>query len=128
LQGAVRMGNLYLGEFIGTMILILLGDGVVANVVLEKSKGHGGGWIVITTGWAMAVVFGVGAAIMAGSPYAFINPAVAIALVATGQVSLSVAEVIGCIIAEILGAFVGAVLVFLAYYSHFAETRIQHLN
>ncbi|MEM4489754.1 MAG: MIP/aquaporin family protein [Desulfurococcaceae archaeon] len=117
------MGNLYLGEFIGTMILILLGDGVVANVVLEKSKGHGGGWIVITTGWAMAVVFGVGAAILAGSPYAFINPAVAIALVAAGQVPLSAAEVIGCIIAEILGAFVGAVLVFLAYYSHFAETK-----
>ncbi|MEM1925303.1 MAG: MIP/aquaporin family protein [Pyrobaculum sp.] len=117
------MGNLYLGEFIGTMILILLGDGVVANVVLEKNKGHGGGWIVITAGWGMAVVFGVGAAILAGSPYAFINPAVAIALVAAGQVPLSAAEVVGCIIAEILGAFVGAVLVFLAYYSHFVETK-----
>lgn len=117
------MGNLYLGEFIGTMILILLGDGVVANVVLEKSKGHAGGWIVITVGWAMAVTFGVGAAIMAGSPYAFINPAVAIALAAAGQVDLTAADVVGCIVAEILGAFVGAVLVFLAYYSHFAETK-----
>lgn len=119
----VRMGNLYLGEFIGTMILILLGDGVVANVVLEKNKGYGGGWIVITSGWAMAVVFGVGAAILAGSPYAFINPAVAIALTAAGITPLTPVEVIGCIIAEILGAFVGAILVFLAYYSHFAATK-----
>jgi len=117
------MGNLYLGEFIGTMILILLGDGVVANVVLEKSKGYGGGWIVITVGWGMAVLFGVGAAILAGSPYGFINPAVVIALAAAGQVPLSAVEVIGCIVAEILGAFVGAVLVFLAYYSHFAATK-----
>lgn len=118
------MGNVYLGEFIGTMILILLGDGVVANVVLEKSKGQGGGWIVITVGWAMAVVFGVGAAILAGSPYAFINPAVAIALAAAGQVpALSATDIVLCIIAEILGAFVGAVLVFLAYYSHFAATK-----
>jgi len=118
------MGNVYLGEFIGTMILILLGDGVVANVVLEKSKGQGGGWIVITVGWAMAVVFGVGAAILAGSPYAFINPAVAIALAAAGQLpALSATDIVLCIIAEILGAFVGAVLVFLAYYSHFAATK-----
>jgi len=118
------MGNVYLGEFIGTMILILLGDGVVANVVLEKSKGQGGGWIVITVGWAMAVVFGVGAAILAGSPYAFLNPAVAIALAAAGQVpALSATDIVLCIIAEILGAFVGAVLVFLAYYSHFAATK-----
>jgi glycerol uptake facilitator protein len=118
------MGNVYLGEFIGTMILILLGDGVVANVVLEKSKGQGGGWIVITVGWAMAVVFGVGAAILAGSPYAFLNPAVAIGLAAAGQLpALSATDIVLCIIAEILGAFVGAVLVFLAYYSHFAATK-----
>jgi glycerol uptake facilitator protein len=72
----------------------------------------------------MAVVFGVGAAILAGSPYAFINPAVAIALAAAGQLpALSATDIVLCIIAEILGAFVGAVLVFLAYYSHFAATK-----
>jgi len=115
------MGNLYLGEFIGTMILILLGDGVVANVVLEKTKGKAGGWIVITAGWAFAVVFGVSTAILAGSPYAFLNPAVAIPFAIVGKIGW--AEAIGCSIAEILGAFVGAVLVFIAYYDHFKATE-----
>jgi glycerol uptake facilitator protein len=119
------MGNPYLGEFLGTMILILLGDGVVANVVLSKTKGSGGGWIVITAGWAFAVVFGVATAIMAGSPYAHINPAVTIAfalLSAMGKAKFDLALVPGFIICQILGAFVGAVLVFLAYYQHFKET------
>jgi len=115
------MSDLYLGEFIGTMVLILLGDGVVANVVLEKTKGKASGWIVITAAWAFAVVFGVTTAIMAGSAYAFLNPAVAISFAAIGKVGWT--EAIGCSIAEILGAFVGAILVFLAYYDHFKATE-----
>ena len=71
------MDNL-LGEFLGTMFLIILGDGVVANVLLKKSKGENAGWIVITTGWAMAVMVGVFVAISAGAPEADINPAVTI--------------------------------------------------
>lgn len=114
------MGNEYLGEFVGTMILILLGDGVVANVVLSKTKGQGAGWIVITAGWGFAVMNGVAAAILAGSPYAHINPAVTIALASIGKLDWSLVP--GLIVAQILGAFVGAVLVFLAYYSHFKET------
>ena len=64
------------GEFMGTMVLILLGDGVVANVLLKKSKGEASGWIVITTGWGMAVMAGIFTAIACGSPAAHINPAV----------------------------------------------------
>jgi glycerol uptake facilitator protein len=71
------MDNL-LGEFLGTMFLIILGNGVVANVLLNKSKGQNGGWIVITTGWAMAVMVGVFVAQSAGAPQADINPAVTI--------------------------------------------------
>jgi len=117
------MGNLYLGEFIGTMILVLLGDGVVANTLLEKTKGKGVGanWVLITTGWGFGVVFGVTTAILAGSPYGFINPAVAIPFAVIGRIGW--AEAIGCTIAEILGGFVGAILVYLAYYSHFVETE-----
>ena len=68
------------GEFMGTMVLILLGDGVVANVLLKKSKGEGSGWIVITTGWGLAVMAGIFTAIACGSPGAHINPAVTLAV------------------------------------------------
>src|SRR5438270_10505821 len=67
------------GEFMGTLVLILLGDGVVANVLLKKSKGENSGWIVITTAWGMAVVAAICTAVACGSPAAHINPAVTLA-------------------------------------------------
>src|SRR5215469_10567650 len=75
-EGKRIMTSPILGEFIGTLVLILLGDGVVAGVLLKRSKAEGSGWMVITTGWAFAVVGGVFAAIACGSKDAFINPAV----------------------------------------------------
>ena len=109
----------YIGEFIGTMILIILGDGVVAGVLLRNSKAENSGWIVITFGWAMAVavaVYSVGQ--FSG---AHINPAVTIGFAVTGQFPL--ANVIPYIIAQFLGAFVGAVIVWLAYLAHWGETE-----
>lgn len=108
----------YLAEFIGTLLLVLLGDGVVANVVLQKSKGFNSGWMVITTGWALAVfvaVFCVG-----GISGAHINPAISVGLALTG--SFSWALVPGYILAQMAGAFVGGILVWLAYYPHWAVT------
>jgi glycerol uptake facilitator protein len=108
----------YLGEFIGTMILILLGDGVVAGVLLRNSKAENAGWIVITFGWGMAVaiaVYSVGA--ISG---AHINPAVTLGLASIG--AFEWALVPGYIIAQFLGAFTGAVLVWLAYLPHWEET------
>jgi glycerol uptake facilitator protein len=113
--------NPYLAEFVGTAILILFGDGVVANVLLGKSKGQGGGWIVITTGWGLAVtmaVYAVGA--ISG---AHINPAVTIALASVGK--FAPAKVAGYIVAQITGAMFGALLVWLAYLPHWKETSDQ---
>jgi glycerol uptake facilitator protein len=110
-----------LGEFLGTMFLIILGDGVVANVVLAKNKGHASGWIVITTGWAMAVMVGVFVAISAGAPQADINPAVTIGKWLILGVYTPV-EAILTMIAEVAGAFVGAIIVWLAYLNHWAPT------
>jgi len=110
--------NVYFAEFIGTAILILLGNGVVANVVLNKSKGQNAGWIVITLGWGLAVamaVYSVGR--ISG---AHINPAVTIALFSLGQ--FEGALVPGYIIAQLLGAIAGSVLVYLTYFSQWAET------
>ncbi len=108
----------WVAEIIGTMILILLGDGVVANVVLGKTKGQASGWIVITTGWAMAVAMAVYA--VGRISGAHINPAVTIALAATGRFPW--ADVPLYIVGQFIGAFIGAVLVWLAYYPHWAET------
>jgi glycerol uptake facilitator protein len=105
-------------EFIGTALLILLGNGVVANVVLPKTKGNGSGWIVITFGWGMAVfvaVWCVGA--ISG---AHLNPAVTLAVTLAGRFSLSSA--LGYMMAQFLGAFVGATLVFIFYRDHYAES------
>ncbi len=113
-----------LGEFLGTMFLIILGDGVVANVLLGKSKGQNSGWIVITTGWGMAVMVGVFVAISAGAPQADINPAVTIGKWLILGV-YTAPEAIMTIVAEILGAFVGAVIVWLTYFRHWAETPDQ---
>lgn len=110
----------FLGEMLGTMTLILLGNGVVAGVLLSKSKAENAGWIVITTGWALAVMSGVFVAIAAGSPSAEINPAVTVAAMVRG--SLSVGEGLVHIVAQFLGAFIGATLVWLHYLPHWRET------
>ena len=109
----------YIAEFIGTMILIILGDGVVAGVLLRNSKAENSGWIVITFGWGMAVAVAVYCVFQFSG--AHINPAVTIALAVTGQFDW--AQVPGYIIAQFLGAFVGAVIVWLAYLAHWGETE-----
>lgn len=108
----------FVAELIGTMILILLGNGVVANVVLKNTKGNSGGWIVITTGWALAVFTGV---VIAG-PYsgAHLNPAVTIGLAISGKFSW--AQVPVFVLAQLIGAMMGAFLVWLIYKDHFSVT------
>ena len=106
------------GEFIGTALLILLGDGVVANVVLKGTKGHGGGWIVITFGWAMAVFVGV--LTVAKSSGAHLNPAVSIGLAAAGTFDWQL--VATYILAQMFGACFGATLVWLIYKSHLDQS------
>lgn len=107
------------GEFMGTMVLVLLGDGVVANVLLKKSKGENSGWIVIATGWGMAVVAGICTAVACGSPGAHINPAITLAV---AILSHKWANVAPFWVAQIGGAFVGAILVWLVYLPHWRET------
>lgn len=108
----------FLGELVGTALLIILGDGVVANVVLAKSKGQNSGWIVITTGWALAVFLAVAAVFRVSG--AHINPAVSIGLAATGAFPWE--SVPGYIAAQMLGAILGAAIVWLAYLPHWRET------
>ncbi len=108
----------FLGEFIGTAILIILGNGVVANVVLNKTKGNNSGWIVITFGWAIAVFAGV--FVSAPSSGAHINPAVTIGLAITEKFPW--ADVPLYIAAQMLGAIAGSVLVWLSYRLHFSAT------
>lgn len=114
----------FAAELLGTMILILFGDGVVANVVLNRSKGQNSGWIVITTGWAMAVALGVYAVGRISGGH--INPAVTVALAAIGKFPWS--EVPTYVIAQMIGAFLGAVLVWLAYLPHWGETEDKSLK
>src|SRR6187401_2264127 len=109
----------FLAEAIGTMILVLLGDGVVANVLLERSKGQQSGWIVITVGWGVAVaVAGYAVGRISG---AHLNPAVTIALATIG--SFAWADVPGYIAAQMIGAILGATLVWLHYLPHWGLTR-----
>src|ERR671911_3154828 len=114
----------YIGEFIGTMILIILGDGVVAGVLLRNSKAENSGWIVITFGWGLAVAVAVYCVFQFSGAY--INPAVTIAAAVTG--GLEWALVPSFIIAQFLGAFVGAVIVWLAYLPHWPETEDEGLK
>jgi glycerol uptake facilitator protein len=114
----------YIGEFIGTMILIILGDGVVAGVLLRNSKAENSGWIVITFGWAMAVAVAVYCVFQFSGGY--INPAVTIGAAVTG--GLEWAVVPGYLIAQFLGAFVGGVIVWLAYLPHWPETEDEGLK
>lgn len=109
----------YLGEFIGTMILIIFGGGSVANVVLEKSKGKGGGWIVITTGWGLGVA--IAAYSVGRISGAHLNPALTLALASIGAFNWSLVP--GYIAAQVAGAFLGGVIVWLCYLPHWQETR-----
>jgi glycerol uptake facilitator protein len=106
-------------ELIGTMLLITLGNGVVANVVLKGTKGYNGGWMVITTGWALAVYVGV----VIATPYsgAHLNPAVTIALAIVGKFAWN--KVITFILAQLIGSVIGATIVWLVYRDHFNATN-----
>lgn len=113
------------GEFMGTLILILLGDGVVAGVLLKRSKAEGAGWMVITSGWAFAVMAGVFVAIACGSSDAYLNPAVTLGFaVSSGQFG----KLAPYIVAQLAGAFVGGALVWLHYLPHWKETPDQGLK
>jgi glycerol uptake facilitator protein len=114
----------FIAEIIGTMILILLGDGVVAGVLLARSKAQGGGWIVITTGWGLAVAVAIYA--VGRISGAHINPAVTIGLASIGEFPW--ADVPIYIVGQFIGAFIGAVLVWLAYLPHWAETEDPDLK
>ncbi|MGL1930454.1 MAG: aquaporin family protein [Desulfotalea sp.] len=111
--------DLFFSELVGTMVLTLFGCGVVANVLLEKSKGQNGGWIVIAMGWGMAVTF----AIYVAGPIsgAHINPAVTIGLASIGAFPWDLVPIY--IAGQMVGAFVGAALCWLTYYPHWAETK-----
>ena len=108
----------FLAEFLGTMLLIVLGDGVVANVILDKTKGHNSGWIVITVGWGIAVAM---AAYAVGRiSGAHLNPALTIGLASIGSFPWS--DVPAYIAAQVLGAFAGAIVVWIAYLPHWRAT------
>jgi len=109
----------FLGEFMGTMLLIIMGDGVVANVVLNKTKGNNSGWIVITFGWAMAVFLGVFVSTSLGGS-GHLNPAVTIAMAAFDNFDVTLSPTY--ILAQFAGAISGAIIVWLAYKQHFDST------
>lgn len=108
----------FVAELIGTMFLILMGNGVVANVILRQTKGNKSGWIVITTGWGLAVFTGV----VIAAPYsgAHINPAVTLGLALTGKFAWSLVPIF--ISAQFIGAMIGALLVYLLYKPHYDNT------
>lgn len=114
----------FLAEFIGTALVILLGNGVVANVVLTGTKGNGGGWMVITTAWALAVFVGV----VVSAPYsgAHLNPAVTFALAISGKFEW--AQVPIYMLAQLLGAMLGSLLVWVKYKDHFLVTDDKSLK
>ena len=114
------MSSPWFGEFMGTLVLILLGDGVVANVLLKRSKGEGAGWMVITTGWALAVMAGVFTAIACGSSDAHLNPAITLA---AAMISGNFAKVAPYASAQLLGACAGAFLVWLHFLPHWSITE-----
>ena len=108
----------FMAEFIGTAFLVLFGNGVVANVLLARTKGHDAGWIVITAGWGLAVF--VGAFCANEFSGAHINPAVTVAMVVGGELEWN--QAIGYIVSQFAGAMVGALLVYLFYREHFILT------
>jgi glycerol uptake facilitator protein len=113
------------GEFMGMLVLIFLGDGAVANVLLRRSKAEGGGWMVITGGWAFAVMAGLFTAIACGSSDAHLNPAVTMGFaVSAGQFT----KFAPYLASQIVGAFVGATLVWLHFLPHWKETPDQSVK
>jgi len=114
------MDKRLIGEFLGTFVLILLGNGVVAGVLLKKSKAEGAGWLAITTGWALAVIAGIFTATACGSPDAHLNPAVTLgSAISSGDFS----RLIPYALAQLCGAFLGQTLVWIHYGPHWAETK-----
>jgi len=111
-------------ELLGTMILVILGDGAVANVLLNRSKGQNSGWIVITTGWGLGVAIAVYTVGWISGGH--INPAVTVGLAVIG--SFPWAQVPAYIIAQMIGAFLGAIIVYLAYLPHWSETEDKGLK
>jgi glycerol uptake facilitator protein len=111
--------NVYIAEFIGTGLLLAMGSGVVANVVLNKTKGHDSGWMVITTAWALGVFIGV---VVAG-PHsgAHLNPAVSVGLAMVGDFGWDMVP--GYILAQVLGAMLGSGVAYLVYKDHFDATE-----
>ncbi len=109
----------YTAEFLGTALLVLLGNGVVANVVLARTKGNSSGWIVIAAGWGLAVF--VGAFCAARASGAHLNPAVTLAMTLSGN--LAAAKLPGYIIAQLLGGIVGGATVYFFYRDHFKVTE-----
>ena len=114
----------FVGEVIGTGLLILLGDGVVANVLLTRTKGQNAGWVVITWGWAIAVFVGVFTSAKFSGGH--LNPAVTVGLASAGEFPW--ADVPAYIVAQMIGAFIGATLVWLHYHSHWALTEDKDLK
>lgn len=118
------MGEVFLSEFLGTAVLLLLGAGVVANVVLPKTKGNNGGWLLINFGWGLAVFAGVYVAFKTG---AHLNPAVTLGIWAAGKdefapgIEVNAANGFVYIAAQMAGAAIGAALAYLAYKKHFDE-------
>jgi glycerol uptake facilitator protein len=119
------MENLF-GEFFGTMVLLTFGCGVVANCLLKDSKGNGGGWIVITTGWALAVLLGIFAAVATGAPQADLNPAVTLFKTFLGV--YTVPQSIATMIAQMAGGIAGAAVCWLAYLPHWEATEDKGLK
>jgi len=116
--------NAFFAEFFGTAMIIVFGGGVVANVLLNKTKGNNSGWIVITFGWAVGVFTGV--IVAAPISGAHLNPAVTLALVLAGKFSFSLLPLYWC--AQLLGAMFGALLVWVAYKKHFDATEDADLK
>jgi glycerol uptake facilitator protein len=114
----MNLGLVFLSEVLGTAMLLLLGCGVVATAILVKSKGFGGGWLLINFGWAIAVFAGVNVAYYSG---AHLNPAVTLGLLVAGKVQGGIAAALVYWIAELIGAFLGAVLAWAAFKNHFDE-------
>jgi glycerol uptake facilitator protein len=112
-------GQLF-GEFFGTLVLVTFGDGVVANLLLNKSKGQGAGWLHVNLGWAMAVTFGVYAAIATGAPQADINPSVTLFKTLAGIYTPG--QAVMTMVAQVVGGILGGVLVYLVYLPHWAVT------
>ena len=113
------MDNLF-GEFMGTMVLIVFGAGVCANMSLNKSKGQGGGWICIAVGWGFAVTLGVFTSTTLGAPQGDLNPAVTLAKTMAGI--YTVPQFFATSVAQLAGAILGATIVWLAYLPHWEET------